>query len=209
MNRPDPNLAAIAREYLFIPTLETRRADSLDFHHVAVWQVEAALKAAFDAGVRSADKNAAPKLLEALIAAPDWIDAQLGEPRSEIQAQVEQAIAAATGEGSLTAPAHSPEPWSYEYSPYSSRRGEDGIESELPAFEIFDADGNKVFDTNEDSPGELQEANARMGAASPRLLASLVTCANLLADYDESDGPEGEAYREALGAVTEATGRPA
>ena len=116
MNRPDPNLAAIAREYLFIPTLETRRADSLDFHHVAVWQVEAALKAAFDAGVRSADKNAAPKLLEALIAAPDWIDAQLGEPRSEIQAQVEQAIAAATGEGSLTAPAHSPEPWSYEYS---------------------------------------------------------------------------------------------
>ena len=50
MKRPDPILAAIAREHLFIPTLETRRSDSLDFHDVAVWQVEAALKAAFDAG---------------------------------------------------------------------------------------------------------------------------------------------------------------
>ena len=74
---------------------------------------------------------------------------------------------------------------------------------------MFDADCNKVFDTNEDTPCELQEANARMGGAAPRLLAALVTCANLLADYDESDGPEGEAYREALAAVTEATGRPA
>jgi hypothetical protein len=37
----------------------------------------------------------------------------------------------------MTGPKHSPAPWSYEYSPYRSRRGEDGIESELPAFEIF------------------------------------------------------------------------
>jgi hypothetical protein len=48
-----------------------------------------------------------------------------------------------------------------------------------------------------------------MAATSPRLLASLVTCANLLADYDESDGEEGEAYREAVAAIAEATGRPA
>ena len=110
----------------------------------------------------------------------------------------------------MTAPEHSPAPWSYEYNPYRVRREPDGIESELPAFEVFDDDGNKVFDTNEDTPAELQEANARMGAAAPRLLASLVTCANLLADYDESDGPEGEAsYREALAAIAEATGRPA
>ncbi len=53
MKRPDPILAAIAREHLSIPTLETRRADSLDFYNVAVWQVEAALKAAFDAGAQS------------------------------------------------------------------------------------------------------------------------------------------------------------
>ena len=109
----------------------------------------------------------------------------------------------------MTGLKHSPAPWSYDYSPYRSRRGEDGIDSEIPAFEIFDADCNKIFDTNEDTPCELQEANARMAAAAPKLLASLVTCANLLADYDESDGPEGEAYREALAAITEATGRAA
>lgn len=55
LGHPDQRLSEIAREHLLIPTLETRRADSLDFHSVAVWQVEAALKAAFDAGVRSAD----------------------------------------------------------------------------------------------------------------------------------------------------------
>ena len=86
-------------------------------------------------------------------------------------------------------------PWSYEYSPYTVRSENSplGVGAEIPAYEIFDADGNKVFDTNEDTAAELQEANARVGAAAPRLLASLVACANLLADYDESDGPEGEA----------------
>ena len=109
----------------------------------------------------------------------------------------------------MTGPAYSPAPWSYEYSPYRSSRGEDGIESELPAFEIFDADCNKVFDTNEDTPSDLQEANACLASAAPRLLASLITCANLLADYDESEGEEGQAYREALAAIAEATGRQA
>jgi len=102
----------------------------------------------------------------------------------------------------VTAPNHSPAPWTYEYSPYQGRNGE------IPAFEVFDADCNKIFDTNEDTPCELQEANARMASSAPRLLEALVTCANLLADYDESDGEEGEAYREALAAIAEATGRP-
>jgi hypothetical protein len=109
----------------------------------------------------------------------------------------------------MTAPKHSPVPWSYDYSPYRFSQEPDGVESEIPAYEIFDADGNKVFDTNEDTRSELQEANACMAASAPRLLASLVVCANLLADFDESDGPEGEAYREALAAISEATGRPA
>jgi hypothetical protein len=39
----------------------------------------------------------APKLLNALIAASDWIDAQIGKPRAELQAKVHQAIAEATG----------------------------------------------------------------------------------------------------------------
>lgn len=54
MKRFDPILAAIAREHLFIPTLEGQRSDRLDFHDVAVWQVDAALKAAFDAGAKAA-----------------------------------------------------------------------------------------------------------------------------------------------------------
>jgi hypothetical protein len=111
----------------------------------------------------------------------------------------------------MTTTQHSPEPWSYEYSPWTVRSEHDsrGVGAAIPAFEIFDADCNKIFDTNEDTPAELQEANARMGAAAPRLLASLTTCANLLADYDQSDGEEGQAYREALAAIAEATGRPA
>jgi hypothetical protein len=113
----------------------------------------------------------------------------------------------------MTQTDHSPEPWAYEYSPYTVRNpGTHGTKKpgdDIPAYEIFDADGNKVFDTNEETPAELQEANARLGSTAPRLLAALITCANLLADYDESDGEEGEAYREAIAAIEEATGRGA
>jgi hypothetical protein len=63
-----------------------------------------------------------------------------------------------------------PSPWSYGYSPYMVRSGDNDIERELPAFEVFDGEGNKVFDTNEDSSAEVQEANARLGAAAPELL---------------------------------------
>ena len=108
---------------------------------------------------------------------------------------------------------HSPGPWSYEYSPYTGRNpgthGTKKIGDDIPAYEILDADGNKVFDTNEDTPADLQEANACLASAAPKLLASLVTCANLLADYDESDGEEGQAYQEALAAIAEATRRAA
>lgn len=109
----------------------------------------------------------------------------------------------------MIAPKHSPAPWSYEYNPYCIRQEPDGIESELAAFEIFDAEGDKVFDTNEDTDAELQEANARLGSTAPRLLAALIVCADLLADYDEAEGEEGDAYREATAAIDEATGRPA
>jgi hypothetical protein len=57
MKPVQPILAEIAREHLLIPTLESQRSDSLDFHPVAVWGLEAALKAAFDAGVQFTDKN--------------------------------------------------------------------------------------------------------------------------------------------------------
>ena len=104
---------------------------------------------------------------------------------------------------------HSPAPWDYEYSPYTVRVAGDSdpdpVGKEIPAFEVFDAEGNKVFDTNEDTPSERQEANARLGTAAPKLLAALNRCAMLLADYDEQEGEEGDAYREAIAVIAEAT----
>ena len=58
----NPILSQIAREHLGIPTLETRRADQLDFHDIAVWQVVAALKAAYDAGSQASGQPSAPRL---------------------------------------------------------------------------------------------------------------------------------------------------
>lgn len=102
----------------------------------------------------------------------------------------------------------SPAPWAYQYSPYTVRLaddcGSDAAGTELPAYEVFDADCNKVFDTNEDTPADLQEANAKLATAAPALLAALKICAALLADYDEDTGEEGDAYREAMAAISEA-----
>ena len=83
------------------------------------------------------------------------------------------------------------------------RGDEPGVD--LPAFEVFDAEGNKLFDTNEDMPSEVQEANARLASTAPELLAVLDRCAILLADYDEQDGEEGDAYRDAIAVITAAT----
>jgi len=69
----------------------------------------------------------------------------------------------------MTCLKHSPMPWSYEYNPYRVRREPDGIESELPAFEVFDNDGDKVFDTNEDTPAERQEANALVAVTASEM----------------------------------------
>lgn len=44
-------IAEIARVHLHIETLEARRHDSLDFHNLAVWNIEAALEAAYLAGM--------------------------------------------------------------------------------------------------------------------------------------------------------------
>jgi hypothetical protein len=106
--------------------------------------------------------------------------------------------------------AYSPAPWSYEYSPYTitSDASPLGVGSELPAYEVFDAQGNKVFDTNENTPEALQQANARLASAAPRMLSSLITCANLLADYEESGAEEGQAYRESQAAIAEASFEP-
>ena len=46
----DAALAEIARDVLGIETLETRKSDELDFHDLAVWRIEKALKTAYEAG---------------------------------------------------------------------------------------------------------------------------------------------------------------
>lgn len=50
-------LEEIAKEQLFIETLETRMSDSLDFHDVSVWGVKEALKLAFELGKAEGEKR--------------------------------------------------------------------------------------------------------------------------------------------------------
>lgn len=49
----NPVIAEIARKHLGVQTLNTARSDSKDFHELAVWSIQAALQAAFEAGQRS------------------------------------------------------------------------------------------------------------------------------------------------------------
>ena len=48
----DAELASIAKRILSIPTLATRKSDSLDFHEVSAWQLLAALRLAHRLGRR-------------------------------------------------------------------------------------------------------------------------------------------------------------
>lgn len=54
MTRIDTLLTQIAQQHLDIETLETRRSDRFDFHEVAVWNLKAALEAAYHAGIEAA-----------------------------------------------------------------------------------------------------------------------------------------------------------
>ncbi len=51
---PEALLREIARNHLFLETLEPRNVDSLDFHDHPVWAIHSALEAAFAAGRRAA-----------------------------------------------------------------------------------------------------------------------------------------------------------
>ena len=52
----DEQLLEIAREHIssLIPTLKTRSVDHLDFYEMAVWNIEAMLKAAYELGYKAA-----------------------------------------------------------------------------------------------------------------------------------------------------------
>lgn len=47
----------IAKKHLRIDTLQEQKSDALDFHDLAVWSIEAALKAAFEAGQAHQDRT--------------------------------------------------------------------------------------------------------------------------------------------------------
>jgi len=49
-NKQTTTLLDIAKQHLELDTLDARRSDSLDFHEFSVWQVRAALEAAYRAG---------------------------------------------------------------------------------------------------------------------------------------------------------------
>jgi len=53
MTTKDTLLQRIAAQYLDLETLETRNADDLDCHDLAVWSIREALEAAYQAGVES------------------------------------------------------------------------------------------------------------------------------------------------------------
>ncbi len=48
-------LAEIAKKHLFIDVLDSQQSDRLDFHDLAVWSIEQALEAAFQAGYDAAE----------------------------------------------------------------------------------------------------------------------------------------------------------
>ena len=50
----DETIRMIAKELLGLDTIETRKSDRLDFSDQAVWQLRAALEAAYNAGKASA-----------------------------------------------------------------------------------------------------------------------------------------------------------
>ena len=99
---------------------------------------------------------------------------------------------------------YSPTPWTYGYNPYTLQQA--GAEDrELPAFEIFDVEQNKIFDTNEDLPSEVQEANACLASAAPKLLAALEGALYALDPNRDGAGPSKQtAIADAIAAVAEA-----
>lgn len=52
----EETIRTIAKELLGLDTIETRKSDRLDFSDQAVWQLRAALEAAYNAGKAAARK---------------------------------------------------------------------------------------------------------------------------------------------------------
>lgn len=98
------------------------------------------------------------------------------------------------------------------FTPWSLHFDRDGTEDIAV---ILEADGEELAYSRpfwlpeEDDPVPPTLAAMRLMVAAPKLLTALIECARLLADHDECESEERDAYREAMAAITEATGRTA
>lgn len=99
----DTRLADIAKTVLGIPTLETRGADSLDFHTVGVWQVTEALQAASLSSDAQAGINAEIlAILRRFVETaddylPDGIDDPAYSPEAELLSDARNVLAKCEG----------------------------------------------------------------------------------------------------------------
>lgn len=61
----------------------------------------------------------------------------------------------------------------------------------------------EFLDVREEAAIYSEKAKGHLVKTTERLKAALAECARLLADYDEAEGEEGEAYREAIAALAQ------
>ncbi|HZU37070.1 MAG TPA: hypothetical protein VFA18_14210 [Gemmataceae bacterium] len=81
-------LAEIAKKHLSIDVLDSRQSDRLDFHDLAVWSIEQALAAAFQAGLDAAEDRRQVWGEELLRLAQNAEALELAYPSRRIFAQV-------------------------------------------------------------------------------------------------------------------------
>jgi len=81
-------LADIAKKHLSIDTLDSRKSDRLDFHDLAVWSIEQALEAAFQAGLDTAEDRRRALGEELLRQAQNAEASELAYPGRRIFGQV-------------------------------------------------------------------------------------------------------------------------
>jgi hypothetical protein len=87
----------IAREHLFIETLEERQSDSLDFHDVSVWGVKNALLHAYQAGLRAGNAPQPMILLQDISLAMH--EGGMRKPKGWLE-RIDRTIAEVTGASS-------------------------------------------------------------------------------------------------------------
>ena len=101
--------------------------------------------------------------------------------------------------------------WHYEYLPYTVTEA-DGSERELPNCRIYPLDDSPelyIAETNEDLPGEVQEAHAQLISAAPKLFEALEYFFNIMHDIESSKrkGYIKQAMDQARSALATAKGR--